>query len=166
MSISMKEIEELCRRVRPTTDPLAGNAVETGKPEPGTGPQGVSAAMDPGVDQGDQGAGGDPWTGHETSAAIGGDPPDLRANVPTATPAAAIPEPGGNEIQMVRKSAPAASRPERGALTSAELAARCGVSLKMIIRHRSKIPGVFRVGHEWRFDKSKIELALNRGNLW
>lgn len=55
---------------------------------------------------------------------------------------------------------------EQRAYTSEELARRCGCSVKTIIKHRERIPGAFRIGRAWRFDRSTIERKLITGKLW
>jgi len=55
--------------------------------------------------------------------------------------------------------------PEPGAFDSEGLARRCGVSLKMIIKHRHKLPGAFRIGRMWRFDRATVEKKLLSGSL-
>jgi len=58
------------------------------------------------------------------------------------------------------------NRPELGAYDSTRLAVRLGVSVKAVVKHRAKIPGAFRVGRCWRFDRARVELALLKGNLF
>jgi hypothetical protein len=56
---------------------------------------------------------------------------------------------------------------EPGAYTSAELARRCGMSEKFIVNNRKRIPGAFRAGRFWRFDKRSIEVAIQvKGKLF
>ena len=55
--------------------------------------------------------------------------------------------------------------PEPGTFDSEGLARRCGVSLKTIIKYRHRLPGAFRIGRMWRFDRSAIEKKLVSGAL-
>ena len=52
-----------------------------------------------------------------------------------------------------------------GAYSSEALAKRCGCSLKSIIKHRRHLPGAFRIGRMWRFDKATVEKKLLSGAL-
>jgi FixJ family two-component response regulator len=52
------------------------------------------------------------------------------------------------------------------AFDSRELALRLGVSEKTIVKHRAQIPGAFRAGRVWRFDKTTIERYLVAGKIF
>ena len=52
-----------------------------------------------------------------------------------------------------------------GAFDSKELAARIGASVKFVVKHRQRLPGAFRVGRSWRFDKCAVERKLLSGSL-
>jgi len=55
---------------------------------------------------------------------------------------------------------------QTGAYTSAELAQRCGMSLKFIVNNRRRLPGGFKAGRYWRFDKRMVETAIQvKGKL-
>jgi hypothetical protein len=52
-----------------------------------------------------------------------------------------------------------------GAFDSKGLAARIGASVKFVVKHRQRLPGAFRVGRSWRFDKCAVERKLLSGSL-
>jgi len=54
-----------------------------------------------------------------------------------------------------------------GAYSSEELAKRCRVSLKFVIKNRHRIKGAFRAGRVWRFDVAAVERAIKlKGELF
>lgn len=54
---------------------------------------------------------------------------------------------------------------DRESYTSKELASRINTSVKNVEkwRYTRRIPGSFRIGRAWRFDKIAIEKAINSG---
>jgi excisionase family DNA binding protein len=56
---------------------------------------------------------------------------------------------------------------EQNFLSATELAQYLGNSRKFVEKHIAtrRIPGMVRVGGRWKFRKSEIERALNRGEL-